>query len=80
MHKMMRKIASVCKMMFKRAVMRKTMRKIAFMRKMMRKIVFMRKMMRKMKIPSSEGEYSRSEQYKTFKFHLLAQNIYCLSN
>ena len=70
MRKMMRKIASV----------RKMMRKIAVMRKMMRKIVFIRKMMRKMKISSSEGEYSRSEKHKTFKFHLLAQNIYCLSN
>ena len=84
MRKMMRKIASVRKMMQKIAVMRKmmrkTMRKIGFMRKMMRKIVFIRKMMRKMKISSSEGEYSRSEKHKTFKFHLLAQNIYCLSN
>ena len=80
----MRKIASVRKMMRKIAVvhnmMRKMMRKIAFMRKMVRKIVFMRKAMRKMKISSSEGEYSRSEQHKTFKFHLLAQDIYCLSN
>ena len=80
MRKMMRKIASVRKMMrkiaFMRKIMRKTMRKIAFMRK----IVFMRKVMRKMKISSSKGEYSRSEQHKTFRFHLLAQNIYCLSN
>ena len=67
-----------------RKKMRKMMRKIASMRKMMRKIISMRKMMhklmRKMKISSSEGEYSRSEQHKTFECHLLAQNIYYLSN
>ena len=84
MRKMMRKIASLHKVMRKiavmRKIMRKTMRKIAFMRKMMRKIVFMRKMMRKMKISSSKGKHSRSEQHKTFKFHLLARGIYCLSN
>ena len=76
MPKTMRKIASVRKMM------RKMMRKIAVMRKMMRKtmrkIVFMRKMMRKMEISSVEGEYSRSEQHKTFKC-LVAQDTYCLS-
>ena len=63
-----------------RKMMRKMMRKIAVMRKMMRKIILMRKMMRKMKISSSEREYSRSEQQKTFECHLLAQNIYCQSN
>ena len=81
---MMRKIASVRKMMRKivvmHKIMRKTMCKIAFMRKMMRKIVFMRKMVRKMKISSSKGEYSRSEQQKRFRLHLLAQNIHCLLN
>ena len=50
------------------------------MRKMIRKIAFMRKKMHKMKISSSEGEYGRSEQDETFECHLLAQNIYCLSN
>ena len=74
MHKMMRKIASMRKMM------RKIMRKIVSMRKTMHKIISMRKMMRKMKISSSEGEYSRSEQHKIFECHLLAQNIYYLSN
>ena len=80
MRKMMRKIASVLKIAVMCKIMRKTMRKIDVMCKMLRNIVFMRKMMRKMKILSSKGKYSRSEQHKTFKFHLLAQNIYCLSN
>ena len=70
MRKMMRKIAS----------MRKMMRKIIFLRKMMRKIAFMLKMIRKRKISTSEGEYSRSEQHKTFECHLLVQDVYCLSN
>ena len=74
MRKIVRKMASVLKLMRKMSVMRKMMRKT------MRKIAFMRNMMCKMKISSSEGEYSRSEQHKTFKCHLLAQNIYCLSN
>ena len=74
MRKMMRKMASMRKMMRKIGVMRKMMRKT------MRKIAFMRKMMRKMKISSFKEEYSRSEQHKSFKCHLLAQNIYCLSN
>ena len=66
MRKMMRKIASVRKMMRKIADMRKMMCKIAAMRKMMRKT--MRKIVftRKMKISSSEGEYSTSEQHKAF--------------
>ena len=67
-----------------RKKMRKMMPKIASMGKMMHKIISMRKkmrkMMRKMKISSSEGEYSGLEQHKTFECHLLAQNIYCLSN
>ena len=69
----MRKIAVM------RKTMRKTTRKIAFMRKMMRRIAFMRKMMHKVEISSFEGEYSRSEQHKTFECHLLAQDTYCLS-
>ena len=60
MCKMMRKIASMHKMMRKVVVMRK------MMRKMMRKIAFTCMMMRKMKISSSEGEHSRTEQDKTF--------------
>ena len=72
MCKMMCKVASLRKMMRKTAVMRKIMRKT------MRKLSFMCKMMRKMKISSLKGEHSRSEQHKTFKCHLLAQNVYCL--
>ena len=64
MRKVMRTIASMCKMMRKIAVMRKMMRKT------MCKIIFMRMIMRKMKISSSNGEYSRQEQRKTFKCHL----------
>ena len=60
-----------------RKVMRKIMRKIVSIHKTMCKIISMRKMMRnmmrKMKILSSEGEYSRSEQHRTFECHLLAQ-------
>ena len=67
-----------------RKKMHKIMSKIASMRKMMQKIMgkmaSMRKMMCKMKIWPSEGENSRSEQHKTFKCDLLAQNIHCLSN
>ena len=74
MHKIMRKIASMRKTMRKIISMRKTMRK------MMRKTAFMRNMMRKMEIQSSEREYSRSEQQKPFKCHLMAQNVYCQSN
>ena len=44
------------------------------MRKIMRKVASMRNMMRKMEISSSQREYSRSEQQKPFKCHLLAQN------
>ena len=56
--------------------MRRMMRKIASMRKMMRKI--MRKIASMISL--SEGEYSRSQQHKTFECHLMAQNIYYLSN
>ena len=91
MRKMMRKIASVRKITRKIAVMpkimRKTMRKIAFMRKMMRKMKissskgeYLSKMLYAMLSIGIKVKYSRSEQHKTFKFHLLAQNIFCLSN
>ena len=89
LHKMMHQIASVRKMICKIAVMHKMMhnmtckieftckmmRKIALMHKMMCRIAYMCKMICKMKIYSSKGEYSRSKQHKTFKFHLEAQNL-----
>ena len=78
MRKMMRKIASVHKMMRKMVV---------FMCKIMRKMKIsssmgehLSKILYAMLSIGVKVKYSRSEQHKTFKFHLLAQNINCLSN
>ena len=89
--KMMRKVAVMRKIMRKTmrkiTFMRKMMRKIVSMRRMMRKMKissskgeYLSKMLYAMLSIGVKVKYSRSEQHKTFKFHLLAQNIYCLSN